>query len=119
MPYCDAFVLPLKKDQVEAYKKFAALGETVWREHGAIDYREFIADDVKPGEHTSFPQAVKLEDDEVVVFSYALYESREARDACVAKVMADPRMDETAMKDMPIDGKRMFWGGFKPLVPAT
>jgi len=117
MSYVDGYVLPLKKNKVEAYRKMAALAGSVWREHGALEYREWIAEDVKPGEHTSFPQAVKLEDDEIVVFSWIVFESRDQRDEVNAKAMSDPRL--TGMMnpaEMPFDGKRMFWGGFEPLV---
>jgi uncharacterized protein YbaA (DUF1428 family) len=89
----------------------------VWREHGALEYRECVADDVKPGKLTSFPQSVKLKKGETVVFSWIVYKSRKHRDSVNAKVMKDPRI--TAMmnpKKMPFDGKRMFWGGFKTFV---
>jgi len=117
MAYVDGYVLPLKKNKIDAYRQMAALAGSVWREHGALEYREWIAEDVKAGEHTSFPQAVKLEDDEIVVFSWIVFESRDHRDEVNAKAMSDPRlagmMDPTSM---PFDGKRMFWGGFEPLV---
>ena len=86
-------------------------------EHGALEYKECVADDVKPGKYTSFPQSVKLKANEIVVFSWILYKSRRQRDRVNAKVMQDPRL--AAMmnpKNMPFDGKRMFWGGFKTLV---
>ena len=111
MAYVDGYVLPLKKDKIDAYRQMAALAGSVWREHGALEYREWIAEDVKAGEHTSFPQAVKLEDDEIVVFSWAVYADRKSRDEIMAKVMADPRM-EPYQSNMPFDGKRMIFGGF-------
>jgi uncharacterized protein YbaA (DUF1428 family) len=117
MAYVDAYVLPLKKNKIDAYRQMAALAGSVWREHGALEYREWIAEDVKAGEHTSFPQAVKLEGDEIVVFSWIVFESRDHRDEVNAKAMSDPRL--AGMMDpkaMPFDGKRMFWGGFEPLV---
>ena len=89
----------------------------VWREHGALEYRECIADDVKPGKVTSFPQSVKLKPDETVVFLWIVYKSRKHRDTVNAKVMKDPRL--ASMMDpnsRPFDGKRMFWGGFKTIV---
>ena len=117
MPYVDGFILPVPKEKIEAYRAMAELAGTVWREHGALEYRECIADDVKPGELTSFPQAVQLKDDEVVFFSWITYNSRAERDAINEKVMKDPRlatmMDPSAM---PFDGKRMFWGGFEQFV---
>jgi uncharacterized protein YbaA (DUF1428 family) len=89
----------------------------VWRDHGALEYIECIADDVKPGKHTSFPQSVKLEAGETVVFAYIVYKSRADRDRINAKVMKDPRLaDMMDPKAMPFDGKRMFWGGFKVMV---
>ena len=89
----------------------------VWREHGALEYRECVADDVKPGKHTSFPQSVKLKAGETVVFSWIVYKSRKQRDRINAKVMKDPRLAEMMdPKAMPFDGKRMFWGGFKTIV---
>lgn len=114
--YVDGFVLPLPKDNIEAYRRMAEEAGKVWREHGALEFFEYIADDVKPGEHTSFPQSVKLEPDETVVFSYIVYESREHRDDVNAKVMADPRIKDMDPSTMPFDGKRMIWGGFRSLV---
>jgi uncharacterized protein YbaA (DUF1428 family) len=89
----------------------------VWRDHGALEYIECVADDVKPGKHTSFPQSVKLKPAETVVFAYIVYKSRAHRDQVNAKVMKDPRLANMMdSKAMPFDGKRMFWGGFKVLV---
>ena len=117
--YVDGFVLPLPKANVEAYRKIAALAGQVWREHGAIEFVECVAEDVSPGKVTSFPQAVQLKDDETVVFSWITYESRAHRDKVNEAVMKDPRI--TGMMDpkaMPFDGMRMFWGGFETLVEA-
>jgi uncharacterized protein YbaA (DUF1428 family) len=117
MNYVDGFVLPIPTANIEAYRAMCQLAGTVWREHGALSYYECIADDVKPGEQTSFPQSVQLKPDETVIFSWITYESREHRDAVNAKVMADPRMAPLMQPGgMPFDGKRMFWGGFKLLV---
>jgi len=117
MAYVDGFVVPVPKRKLEAYRRMARLAGKIWREHGALAYVESVADDVKPGKHTSFPQSVKLEAGETVVFSYIVYKSRAHRDRVNAKVMKDarlrPMMDPKAM---PFDGKRMFWGGFKVLV---
>jgi uncharacterized protein YbaA (DUF1428 family) len=89
----------------------------VWRDHGALEFVECVADDVKPGKHTSFPQSVKLKSGETVVFSWIVFKSRAQRDRVNAKVMKDPRLaDMMDPKAMPFDGKRMFWGGFKVLV---
>ncbi len=117
MAYVDGFVVPVPKDKLAAYRSMARLAGKVWREHGALDYQEYIADDVKTGKLTSFPRSVKLKADEVVVFSYIVYKSRRDRDRINSKVMTDPRlakmMDPTAM---PFDGKRLIYGGFKSLV---
>jgi uncharacterized protein YbaA (DUF1428 family) len=115
MSYVDGFVLPVPKAKLDAYREMARLASVVWREHGALDYREYVADDVKTGEHTSFPQAVKLEPEETVVFAWIVYESRAKRDEVNEKVMKDPRLDMDP-KTMPFDMKRMIFGGFTPLV---
>jgi uncharacterized protein YbaA (DUF1428 family) len=115
MAYVDGFVIPVPKAQLGRYQEFAELARKVWLEHGALEYKEWVADDVKPGKVTSFPQSVDLKDDEVVVFSWAIYESRQSREQIMEKVMKDPRM-QTDPKDWPFDGKRMIFGGFAPLV---
>jgi uncharacterized protein YbaA (DUF1428 family) len=114
--YVDGFVLPVPKDNVEAYRRIAEDAGKVWREHGALEYIECVADDVKPGEITSFPQAVKLEPDETVVFAWIVYESREHRDRVNEQVMKDPRIANVGPKSMPFDAKRMVYGGFRTLV---
>ena len=117
MSYVDGFVLPVPKKRIADYRKMARLGGKVWMEHGALQYIECVEDDVKPGKVTSFPQAVKLKKDEVVVFSYVVYKSRKHRDAVMKKVMSDPRLQKYMdPKTTPFDGTRMFWGGFKPIV---
>jgi uncharacterized protein YbaA (DUF1428 family) len=113
--YVDGYVLPVPKNNVDAYRKMAEKAGAVWREYGALEYVECVADDVKPGEVTSFPQSVNLKPDEVVVFSYIVYESREHRDRVNEQVMKDPRIASMDPKTMPFDAKRMFWGGFKTL----
>jgi uncharacterized protein YbaA (DUF1428 family) len=112
MLYVDGFVLAVPKKNLEAYKELARQAGDVWMEHGALSYVECVGDDVPMGELTSFPRAVQATEDEIVVFSWITYESREARDAINAKVMADPRM-KTPPANMPFDGKRMIYGGFK------
>jgi len=116
MSYVDGFVLPVPKKNIAAYKKLATLASKVWKEHGALDYHECVADDVKPGKLTSFPQSVKLKKNETVVFAYIVYKSRKDRDRVNAKAMKDKRFANMDPKKMPFDGKRMFWGGFKTLV---
>ncbi|MGH8049047.1 MAG: DUF1428 domain-containing protein [Arenimonas sp.] len=117
MSYVDGFVLPVPTKNLAAYRKMARLAGKVWREHGALDYKECVADDVSPGKHTSFPQSVKLKKDETVVFSYIVYKSKADRNRVNKKVFSDPRL--AAMMDpkkLPFDGKRMFFGGFKVFV---
>jgi uncharacterized protein YbaA (DUF1428 family) len=117
MSYVDGYVLPVPKKNLEAYRRMAQKAGKVWRDHGALEYIECIADDVKPGKHTSFPQSVKLKPAETVVFAYIVYKSRAHRDRVNAKAMKDPRLANMMdPKAMPFDGKRMFWGGFKVLV---
>ena len=117
MSYVDGFVLPVPRKNLAAYKKMARKAGKIWLEHGALQFVENVADDVKPGKWTSFPQSVKLKPDEVVMFSYIVYASRRSRDAVNKKVMADPRLASMMdPKSLPFDGKRMFWGGFKTIV---
>jgi uncharacterized protein YbaA (DUF1428 family) len=112
MPYVDGFVAAVPKAKLEAYKTMARTAGEVWKEHGALEYVECVGDDVPYGELTSFPRAVQAKDDEIVIFSWITYESRQQRDATVAKVMADERLKDN-MTNMPFDGKRMIFGGFK------
>jgi uncharacterized protein YbaA (DUF1428 family) len=115
--YVDAVVVPVPKRKLSAYRAMARRSGKVWREHGALQYLECVADDVKPGKHTSFPQSVKLKSGETVVFAYIVYKSRAQRDRVMKKVFSDKRLaDMMDAKKLPFDGKRMFWGGFKPLV---
>src|ERR671910_429504 len=111
MPYVDGFVLAVPKQKIEAYKTMARTAGEVWKEYGALAYVECVGDDVPYGELTSFPRAVQAKDDETVVFSWVVYESREQRDAINAKVMADPRLKDSTT-NMPFDGKRLIYGGF-------
>ena len=117
MSYVDGIVVPVPKRNLAAYRRMATKSGKIWREHGALRYFECVADDVKPGKYTSFPQSVKLKRGEVVVFSWILYKSRQQRDRVMAKVMNDPRLRSMMNpKALPFDGRRMFWGGFKPIV---
>ena len=117
MAYVDGFVLPVPTANLAAYRRMAKKAGEVWKDHGALEYHECVADDVQPGKLTSFPQSVKLKDGETVVFAWIVYKSRKDRDRINAKVMADPRLASMMdMKNMPFDGKRMFWGGFKTMV---
>ena len=110
--YVEGYVLPVLAERVDDYKRIAGEMARLWKDHGALEYVECIADDVKPGKVTSFPQAVDLKPGEIVAFSWILYRSREHRDEVMAKVMADPRMTGMDKHAMPVDGMRMFWGGF-------
>jgi uncharacterized protein YbaA (DUF1428 family) len=116
MAYVDGFVLPVPTDKIEAYREISTMAGRVWKEYGALAYYECVADDVKPGEVTSFPLAVQLAPNETVVFAWILYRSREHRDEVNAKVMKDPRMTSMDPQKMPVDMKRMIYGGFKSIV---
>jgi uncharacterized protein YbaA (DUF1428 family) len=116
--YVDGYILPLPKKNIEAYREQAAVAGKVWKEHGALEYIECVGDDVKPGKVTSFPQAVKLEPDETVIFAWIVYESRAERDRINAAVMNDPRLAGMNPQTMPFDAMRMFWGGFEVFVEA-
>jgi uncharacterized protein YbaA (DUF1428 family) len=117
MAYVDGFIVPVPKKSVVVYRAMARKAGKVWREHGALEFRECIADDVKPGKLTSFPQSVKMKATETVMFSWIVYKSRADRDRVNAKVMKDPRLAKMMdMKSLPFDAKRMIYGGFKPLV---
>lgn len=115
MPYVDGFVVAVPKANIEAYKEMSALAGKVWMECGAQQYVECIGDDVPYGKLTSFPRAVQATEEETVVFSWIVYESREQRDAINAKVMADPRL-APGMENPPFDAKRMIYGGFTTLL---
>ena len=119
MNYVDGFVVPVPIKNLPAYRKMSKLMAKVWREHGALEFRECVADDVKPGKVTSFPQSVKLKEGETVMFSWIVYKSRAHRDRVNANAMKDPRLASMMnSKSMPFDGKRMFFGGFKVMIDA-
>ena len=118
--YADGFVMPLPKSNIDKYRDIATKAGELWIEHGALDYKECLADDVAVGEVTSFPRSVKLEDDETVVFAWITYESRQHRDDVNAKVMNDERMK--AWMESPeevADYKRMVYGGFEVIVDVS
>jgi uncharacterized protein YbaA (DUF1428 family) len=114
--YVDGFVLPIPRRNAEKYRRIAQKAGKIWREHGALAYCECIADDVKPGRHTSFPQSVKLKPGELVWFSWIVFKSRKHRDRVNAKVMKDPRIAAMGPDSMPFDAKRMIYGGFEARV---
>lgn len=117
MKYVDGFVTPVRKDKVDAYRRLARKAGKVWLEHGALEFVECVADDVKKGEITLFPRSVKMKRTETVMFSYIVYKSRAQRDRVLDKVMNDERLKKMMEDDdPPFDPKRMFWGGFKSIV---
>jgi uncharacterized protein YbaA (DUF1428 family) len=117
MAYIDGYVLPVPKKNLAKYRAMARKAGKIWREHGAVEFRECVADDVKPGKLTSFPQAVRLKAGETVFFSYIVFKSKADRDRINAKVMKDKRLANMMdPKAMPFDAKRMFWGGFRTFV---
>lgn len=112
MAYVDGFIVAVPKKNMAQYRKMARRAGKVWREHGATGYVECVADDVPMGKLTSFPRSVKQKPDETVIFSWVTYKSRADRNRILKKVMADPRL-QMDNKNMPFDGKRMIYGGFK------
>ena len=117
MSYVDGFLVPVPKKKLAAYRRMAAKAGKIWREHGALEFRECIADDVSWGKRTSFPRSVKQKSGETVFFSYIVYKSRADRDRINAKVMKDKRLAKMMdPKAMPFDARRMIWGGFKTVV---
>jgi uncharacterized protein YbaA (DUF1428 family) len=119
MQYVDGFIVPVPKKKLQAYRRMAQKAGKVWRDHGALEYRESIADDVKVGKRTSFPRSVKRKANETVFFSWIVYKSRGDRDRVLKKVMKDKRLAKMMdPKAMPFDARRMIYGGFKIVVDA-
>jgi len=119
MSYVDGFVLPVPKKKLQAYCSMARKAGKIWRDHGALEFRECAADDVKVGKRTSFPRSVKLKRGETVFFSFIVFKSRAHRDRVNARVMKDPRLANMCdPKNMPCDFKRMGYGGFTTIVEA-
>ena len=117
MSYVDGFVVPVPRARIAEYQEMSRRCGAILKELGALSFRECVADDVKPGKWTSFPQSVDLQEGEVVVFSWIEYRSRAERDTINEKVMADPRLDEFMKpENMPFDGKRMIYGGFETMI---
>jgi uncharacterized protein YbaA (DUF1428 family) len=117
MSYVDGFIVPVPKRSIAAYRAMARKAGKVWMEHGALEFRESVADDVAWGKRTSFPRSVKQKSNETVMFSWIVYKSRKQRDAVLKKVMADKRLARMMTgKSMPFDAKRMIYGGFKIIV---
>ena len=115
MRYVDGYVIPLPKKNVKTYIRMARIGKDMWMKHGALDYRELVAEDLKTKWGTPFPRMMKLKPNETVVFSYVVFKSRAHRDRVNAKVIRDME-NMGGMKEMPFDAKRMVYGGFKVLV---
>jgi uncharacterized protein YbaA (DUF1428 family) len=117
MAYVDGFVVPVPRKKLDAYRAMARKAGRIWREYGALEFRECVADDVKRGKRTSFPRSVQLKAGETVFFSYIVFRSRADRDRINAKVMKDKRLAASMdPNNMPFDARRMFWGGFKVVV---
>jgi uncharacterized protein YbaA (DUF1428 family) len=117
MAYVDGFLLAVPKRNLRVYRNIARKAGKVWREHGALDYKECVGDDIKPGKLTSFPQSVRLKKNEAVWFSWIVYRSKADRNRILKKVMADKRLAKMMdPKAMPFDMKRMVYGGFKVMV---
>jgi uncharacterized protein YbaA (DUF1428 family) len=119
MSYVDGFVIPMPKKNVKAYTKMAKIASKVWMEHGALEYRECVGDDLEAAGVTSFLKLAKVKPDETVVFAWIVYKSKADRKRVLKLVMADPRLQEMmAQKEMPFDVRRMTYGGFKTVVKA-
>lgn len=121
MSYVDGFVIPLPEDKVDAYREMSAKAGKIWMEHGALAYKECVADDINSEHAKGFVEASRAQDGETVVFAYILYKSRAHRDEVNAKVMSDPRMQEMCPghnedAEMPFDVNRMAFGGFRAIV---
>jgi len=117
--YVDGFVLPMPKKNIRSYLEMARLGAKVWRDHGALEYRECLGDDLNVKTGRSFPRGIRVKSGETVVFAWIVFKSRAHRDRVNAKVMKDPRLASMMhLKSMPFDVKRMLYGGFKVVVDA-
>lgn len=120
MPYVDGFVIPLPKKNLETYTRMAKKAAKIWKEHGALEIRECVGDDLEIKDVFTFPKLVKPKADETVVFSWIFYKSRAHRDKVNAAVMKDPRMNKICKGDeMPFDCKKMAYGGFKTIVDLS
>jgi uncharacterized protein YbaA (DUF1428 family) len=119
MRYVDGFVLPVPKKNLQAYRRIAQKAGRIWREHGALEFRECVGDDLNVKMGVPFPRRIRLKPGETVVFSWIVFKSRADRDRVNARVMKDPRLAKMmGPKSMPFDPGRMAYGGFKVLVDA-
>ena len=116
MPYVDGYLLPVPKTKVAQYRAIARKAGKIWREYGALEYRECVGDDLDTQHGTPFSKQLKLKPNETVIFAWIIFKSRAHRDRVNAAVMKDPRLGDMDPKSMPFDVKRMSWGGFKILV---
>ena len=117
--YVDGFVIPIKKNKVEAYRKMAKKAAGVWKQHGALEVRECVGEDLNVKMARPFTRGIRTKPGETVVFSWIVYKSRAHRDRVNAKVLKDPRIANLDPKDMPLDMKRMIYGGFNVIVDVT
>jgi uncharacterized protein YbaA (DUF1428 family) len=118
--YIDGFVFPVERDRLKEYKRLAEAVAKIWKEHGALDYWEYVGDDLNLEGTRSFTDLVAATEDETIVFGWVVFDSREARDLANEKVAADPRMaDLIDSSNSGFDAKRMAYGGFQPLVPSS
>ena len=115
MAYVDGFVLPVPRRNLPAYRRMARAAGRIWREHGALEYRECVGDDLDVKELLPFPRLTKAKPDDTVIFAWIVFKSRQDRDRVNAAVMKDPRLQSMG-KDMPFDCKKMAYGGFKTIV---
>ena len=118
MPYVDGYVLPVPKKNLAAYRRMARVASRVWRDHGALEYRECAGDDLTVQCGLPFTKLVRLKPGETVVFAWIVYRSKAQRDRVNALVMKDPRLTAFGTKSMPFDIRRMTYGGFKVIVEA-
>lgn len=116
MSYVDGFLIPIPKKSLRAYQKMAKKAGKIWREYGALDYKECVGDDLRAKGMAAFPKTAKLKKGEAIVFSYIVYRSRAHRDSVNKKIMKDPRIAKMCKGPMPFDVKRMNYGGFKVIV---
>ncbi len=119
MRYVDGYVLPIPKNKLQVYRRIAQQTGKIWREHGALDYKECVGEDLNAKWGVPFPRMIKVKRGETVVFSWVVFKSRAHRDRVNTKVWKDPRLaNMMAAAPMPFDVKRMVYGGFKVLVDA-
>ena len=116
--YVDGFVIPVPKKNVNVYRRMAQKAGKVWRDHGALEFRECVGDDLNVKMGLPFPRGIKIKPGETVIFSWVVYKSRAHRDSVNKKVMKDPRLVKMMDQPMPFDVKRMLYGGFKTIVEA-